>query len=105
MDSSSSDENSTGDSQPLPHIEARVLDKNVLIRIHCVKCKGILVKALEETEKLNLTVTNSSSIPFGSSTLDITLLAQMDDEFIMSVKDLGESLRTSLIQFSGPDFP
>ena len=39
-----------------PEIEARVVDKNVLVRIHCEKKKGLLVKSLAELEKLQLTV-------------------------------------------------
>lgn len=61
----------------LPEIETRVSEKNVLIRIHCEKQKGFLVKALAEIEKLNLSVVNSSVIPFGSSSQDITVVAHV----------------------------
>ncbi|KAF9610370.1 hypothetical protein IFM89_022040 [Coptis chinensis] len=99
-DSSSTDENFTNCSdEPLPEIEARVSDKNVLIRIHCEKRKGLLVKTLAEIEKLNLNVVNSSVIPFGTSTLDITVMAQMDEEFNMTVKDLAKNLRSAFVQF------
>lgn len=75
-DLSCSDENFDGHSdEPLPEIEARVSDKNILIRVHCEKRKGTLVKALDEIEKLNLSVVNTSVIPFANSALDITVTA------------------------------
>ncbi|OVA07341.1 Myc-type [Macleaya cordata] len=101
-DSSSSDENSsvTGCSdEPLPEIEARVSDKNVLIRIHCEKRKGVLVNTLAEIEKLHLTILNSSVIPFAESALDITITAQTDAEYCMTVKDLVKNLRSAFRQF------
>lgn len=78
-DLSSSDENfETCSNQPLPEIEARVTDKDVLIRIHCEKQKGCLANILSHVEKLNLTILNSSVLPFGTSTLDITIVAQVN---------------------------
>lgn len=77
-DISSSDENFDSCSdQPLPEIEARVSDKEVLIRIHCDKKKGCLANILREIEKLDLTIVNSSVLPFGNSTLDITIVSQV----------------------------
>lgn len=61
----------------LPEIEAKVSDKDVLIRIHCEKQKGFLVKILSEIERLHLSIVNSSALPFGNSTLDITIIAQV----------------------------
>lgn len=63
--------------EPLPEIEARSCDKNVLIRIHSEKRKGIVEKTVAEIEKLHLSVVNSSVITFGSSVLDITIIAQV----------------------------
>lgn len=75
--SSSSDESKGSCHEPLPEIEARFCDKHVLIRIHCEKRKGILEKTVAEIEKLHLTVTNSSVLTFGSSALDVTIIAQV----------------------------
>ncbi|KAF5190795.1 Transcription factor bhlh [Thalictrum thalictroides] len=98
-DTSSTDENFINCSEePLPEIEARVSDKNVLLRIHCEKRKGILVKTLAVIEQLNLSVLNSNSTPFGTSTLDITVIAQMDEEFDMTVKDLVKNLRSAILR-------
>ncbi|GMY38858.1 transcription factor bHLH25-like isoform X2 [Fagus crenata] len=100
-DNSSSDKNSSSDplDEPLPEIEARFCEKNVLIRIHCEKKKGLLEKSVTEIEKLHLTVINSSVMTFGSSALDITIIAQMDEEFCMTVKDLVRNLRSAFKSF------
>ncbi|KAL6012764.1 hypothetical protein ACLOJK_003253 [Asimina triloba] len=95
-DLSSSDDSFDGRAgDPLPEIEARVCERNVLIRIHCEKRKGTLVKALAEIEKLHLTVINSNVMPFGNSAVDITLSAQMEDVFCMTTKDLVRHLRAA----------
>lgn len=76
-ESSSCDDNSeisTSDGT-LPEIEARVSDKDVLIRIHCEKQKGLLPKLISQLEMLHLSITNTSVLPFGNSTLDITIIA------------------------------
>ncbi|KAK6945896.1 Myc-type, basic helix-loop-helix (bHLH) domain [Dillenia turbinata] len=90
------DKNSPADplDQPLPEIEARFCDKEVLIRIHCVKGKGVMEKIIAEIEKLHLTIVNSSVMTFGSSVLDITIIAQMDTEFCLTAKDLAKNLHS-----------
>lgn len=81
---SCSDENITGRSceLQLPEIEAKVCHKNVLLRVHCERRKGLLVKLLGELEKLNLVVVNISVAPFGSLALDITVIAEVTFTFI-----------------------
>jgi hypothetical protein len=96
-DYSSDDETTTFDSESitekaLPEIEARVQDRDVLIRIQCENRKGCTAKLLDEIEKLHLTVTNTSVLPFGSFILDITVVAKMDKDFSMTVKDLVRNL-------------
>ena len=77
-DGSSSDDSSTGRSdRPLPEIEARVSGKEVLIRIHCDKHNGCCATILSHLQHLNLTVHSSSFLPFGDSTIDITIVAQV----------------------------
>ncbi|XP_026390428.1 transcription factor NAI1-like [Papaver somniferum] len=95
--SSSSNENSVAGStydEPLPEIEARVSHNNVLIRIHCEKHNGVFAKVLSQIEKLHLSVINSNAIPFDDSSLAITIAAQMNAEYSMTVKDLVKSLRS-----------
>ncbi|RVW17900.1 Transcription factor bHLH25 [Vitis vinifera] len=93
-DLSSSDQNSDSCSnQTLLEIEARVSNKDVLIRIHCERQKGFTAKILDEIEKLHLTVVHSSSLPFGDYIMVTTVVAQMEDKFCMTVKDLVRNLR------------
>ncbi|KAF3434602.1 hypothetical protein FNV43_RR21687 [Rhamnella rubrinervis] len=86
-------------NEPLPEIEARLCGKDVLIRIHCEKTKGILEKIIAEMEKLHLTVTNSSCLTFGSSVLDVTIIAKMNKEFSLTVQDLIKNIRSSFNLF------
>ncbi|QHO40542.1 Transcription factor [Arachis hypogaea] len=61
----------------LPEVEARVSEKNVLIRIHCEKHKGVLMHILKLIDKLHLSVLNTTSLPFGASIVDITITAEV----------------------------
>ncbi|XP_010472272.1 PREDICTED: transcription factor bHLH19-like isoform X1 [Camelina sativa] len=84
--------------QALPEIEAKVSQNDVLIRIHCEKSKGRMINILNTIENLQLRIENSIVLPFGDSTLDITVLAQMDKDFSVSVlKDLVRNLRLALV--------
>ncbi|KAI3867697.1 hypothetical protein MKX03_012570 [Papaver bracteatum] len=94
---SSSNENSVVGStydEPLPEIEARVSQSNVLIRIHCENHNGVFAKILSQIEKLHLSIISSNAIPFDDSSLAITITAQMNAEYSMTVKDLVKSLRS-----------
>lgn len=81
--------------EALPEIEARFCDKNVLIRIHCEKNKGVVEKTINEIEKLHLKVINSSAMTFGSCALDITIIAQ-----VISVPILWAETRSSHYQLT-----
>ncbi|KAI9166093.1 hypothetical protein LWI28_026123 [Acer negundo] len=82
----------------VPEIEARASDKDVLIRIHFQKQKGFLPKILSDVEKLHLSILNSSVLPFGNSTFDLTIIAQKNDEFQMTMKDFVKELRQGLLK-------
>lgn len=75
-----------------PEIEARVVGRNVLVRIHCEKKKGLLVKCLLELEKLQLTVANASILSFSETALDLTLSAQMEEGCGLTVTDIVKNL-------------
>lgn len=83
----------------LPEVEAKAIGKDVLIRVHCENQEGYLAKMLGEIEKLDLNVENISSMPFGDYFFDITLTAQMSDEFSMTMKDLRSKLTEALQRF------
>ncbi|KAJ9561291.1 hypothetical protein OSB04_006451 [Centaurea solstitialis] len=98
---SSSDENFSGGPvhEQLPEVEARFSGKDVLIRIHCEKKAGVVEETLAEIEKLHLSIINSTTMTFAGYALDITVIAQMDQESTMKMKDLVKNLRTALKRF------
>ncbi|CAA7044505.1 unnamed protein product [Microthlaspi erraticum] len=84
--------------QALPEIEVKVSKKDVLIRIHCEKSKGCMINILNTIEDLQLRIENTVILPFGDSTLDVTVLAQMEKEFSVNVvKDLVRNLRLTIL--------
>ncbi|XP_058227083.1 transcription factor bHLH18-like [Rhododendron vialii] len=89
----------SGSSEPLPQIEARVCNRSVLLRIHCEKHKGVLAKIFGEMERLNLAIVNTSVARFGGLALDITIIAEMEAELCVTVKDLVRTLRPALQPF------
>ncbi|XVF59179.1 hypothetical protein PTKIN_Ptkin07bG0254600 [Pterospermum kingtungense] len=77
-ETSSSDENfDSRSNKPFSEIEARVSDKDVLIRILCEKNKGSIANIINEVEKLHLSVLSTNALPFGQATLNITIVAQV----------------------------
>jgi len=76
-DSNSSETDSKDWCRMLPDIEARVMENEVLIEIHCEKEEGVELKLLDHLENLHLCVTATSVLPFGNSTLGITIIAQV----------------------------
>ncbi|KAL5755196.1 hypothetical protein ACOSP7_023416 [Xanthoceras sorbifolium] len=100
-ETSSSDDNfdSKSNSLYLPQVRVRVSGRDVLIRIHCQNYKRCTLNILNEIEKLHLIVVNSNVLPFGTSALDITVVAQMDIEFAITEKDLVKKLRLAILKF------
>ncbi|KAG6496739.1 transcription factor bHLH25-like [Zingiber officinale] len=87
-----------GISELLPKIEAKMFENTVLVKIHCEKHKGVVVKALSEIEKIHLSVVNTSVILFTSSSLDITVMAQMEEGFHITAKDVVKKLSSAFRQ-------
>ncbi|XP_027921798.1 transcription factor NAI1-like isoform X1 [Vigna unguiculata] len=85
--------------ETVPEIEARFCERNVLIRVHCEKTKGVVEKTIHEIENLHLKVTNSNAMAFGRCAIDMTIIAQMDMEFCMGVKDVVRNLRSAFTSF------
>ncbi|CAA0830995.1 Transcription factor bHLH25 [Striga hermonthica] len=86
-------------TEPLPEIQARFCDKDVLIIINCEKRKGVLEKAVAEIEKLDLSVVNSCVMAFGDSAINITLLAKKEERFALDMKELKKNLSRALKLF------
>ncbi|KEH30289.1 putative transcription factor bHLH family [Medicago truncatula] len=82
-------------------VEARVLGKQMLIRIQCQEHKGLLVKIMVEIQRYQLFVVNSSVLPFGESTLDITIIAQLGEGYNLSTKELVKNVRMAVLKFLG----
>lgn len=87
----------TYDDKPVglyqPEIEVRISGRNVLIRLHCDKMKGLLVKALVELENLQLSVANANILSFSDTTLDLTFSAQMEHGCELTVDDIVKALQ------------
>ncbi|KAK8936482.1 Transcription factor bHLH25 [Platanthera zijinensis] len=99
-DTSSTDENYGLAQFPQPEIQVKLSNKSLLIKIHCDNRKGMLVRYLSEIEKLHITVSSTSVLPFAASSLDITVMAQQTEEgFSMSMKDLARKLSSVYRQF------
>jgi hypothetical protein len=66
-----------GTNDNLPEVQVKVLQKEVLVIIHCEKQNDVILKILTHLENLHLSVVNSSVLRFGKSILDITIVAQV----------------------------
>ncbi|XP_022862621.1 transcription factor NAI1-like [Olea europaea var. sylvestris] len=88
------DDNGSSSTEPQqsPAIKARERGKNVLLRIHCEKSNGILVKIISEMEKLNLSVVNASVVSFGSLSLDINITAEKEKESSLTVNEIVQTV-------------
>ncbi|XP_057736297.1 transcription factor bHLH19-like [Arachis stenosperma] len=91
--------NNIGNEMVLPEVEARLLEKELLIRIHCEKRNGIMLELLAFLENNNLSLACSSFLPFGNSTLNVIIIALMNEEFNLTLKDLVKTLREYLLKF------
>ncbi|KAL1810032.1 hypothetical protein ACET3Z_027022 [Daucus carota] len=101
LEEESSSSNEDYDYRPresLPEIEVRMSEGNVLFRVQSKNIAGLAVKLFSKIEKLNLTIISSSVMPFSNSSLLITIISQMDEEFRMSADDLVKSLQLSLLE-------
>ncbi|XP_020219691.2 transcription factor bHLH25 [Cajanus cajan] len=89
--------------EELPKVKVTVLEKEMLIEIHCEKQRQSMLKIILLLNNLHLSITSSSVLPFGTSTLKITIIAQMDDKYNMAVDDLAHTLRQLLLSLKSQD--
>ncbi|KAJ1689035.1 hypothetical protein LUZ63_013190 [Rhynchospora breviuscula] len=80
----------------LPEIEVRISQQRVLIKIHCGNQKGILAKLLSEIENLGLTIVTTSAVPFTSSSINITVTTEVDQELSLTVEDVVTTINFAL---------
>ncbi|KAK1422087.1 hypothetical protein QVD17_24965 [Tagetes erecta] len=83
-------------SKASPEIEVRISGSSVLVRIQCEKNICSLVNTLNRMHKLGLSVISSSCIPFAKTTILITIVAQIEDNFCMTTKELMENLQLAI---------
>ncbi|KAF7814457.1 transcription factor bHLH18-like [Senna tora] len=75
----------------LPEMEARVLGKQVLIRIHCHvrQQNDIMMNVMAFLPRIHLSLLSCTLLPFGNSASTIiTITAQMEDEYCLTPNDL-----------------
>ncbi|XP_027093162.1 transcription factor bHLH25-like [Coffea arabica] len=85
--------------EQIPEIKVKIQGKSVLIKILCEKkYYGSISSMSTELEKLHLTILDTRILRFGSCTLDITLKAQMDSAFSVTVEDIIEHLQLGIFQ-------
>ncbi|KAK2371627.1 transcription factor bHLH18 [Trifolium repens] len=86
--------------QELLEVEAIGIEseKELLIRIHCEKLKGILLKLLALLESMDLSVSTSSMLPFGKNALHITIIAKMGKEYKIKEEALVKKLRHDIFK-------
>ncbi|CAH1437360.1 unnamed protein product [Lactuca virosa] len=94
----SSDEGNLGEirSPYNPEIEVRMSGSSVIVRIYCLKNYVSLVKVFDEMEKLGLSITSSSTLPFASTTIIITIIAKKTNDFFMTSTDLVNNLQLAI---------
>ncbi|XP_076912292.1 transcription factor bHLH18-like [Bidens hawaiensis] len=80
-------------------IKVRKLGSNVLVRIYCEVNSPLALKALNQLERLHLTVMCNSILPISGTAALVTIIAQMSEEFVMTAKDLVKCLQLSLSNF------
>ncbi|KAL3830353.1 hypothetical protein ACJIZ3_019155 [Penstemon smallii] len=88
------------DEVVVEEIKVRVMKKNVLIKICCKKQKGLMSKIPCEMEKMNLNVKDMRVMPFGGAAFDVTILAEMHNEFNCTVKDIVDHLEMVFLSTS-----
>ncbi|KAL8160306.1 hypothetical protein V2J09_001843 [Rumex salicifolius] len=94
--SSNDDLDGSSSSDSIPEIEARFSDKDVLINVHCQIKQGMVPRILDEIQKLDLSVVNCNSMPFGKSATVVTVVAKMNDEFSATTMELVSKIRENL---------
>ncbi|XP_060217254.1 transcription factor bHLH18-like [Lycium barbarum] len=79
-------------------IKARILDKSVLINIHCSKQDGMVGRVLFQMEQLHLSVPDIRIMPFGRTNLEISILAEMENGCCITVEDIVKDLQINLLE-------
>ncbi|CAL4994850.1 unnamed protein product [Urochloa decumbens] len=84
---------------PIPTVEATIHDDTILLRICCERKSGLLVMIISELESLNLSIQNTSVVPFGDTYFSINITAKVGEGFSTTV-ELVKNLTMALRGFS-----
>ncbi|KAG2546930.1 hypothetical protein PVAP13_9KG057800 [Panicum virgatum] len=84
-------------TKELPEIEVRFSEKNVMVRVHCEKSKGVAVKVLAEIEGLQLTVVHANVMLFSACTLIIAITAKVEEGFSATKEEIVHRLDSALL--------
>nr|GEY13720.1 Myc-type, basic helix-loop-helix (bHLH) domain-containing protein [Tanacetum cinerariifolium] len=98
-DDSSSNETNSGDhsvgvpSKSSAEIEVRISGGSVLVRIYSHKTYSLTVKVLSQMQMLGFNIISSSTMPFTNTITVITIVAQIEEDFVMTAADLVSKLQ------------
>nr|KYP36177.1 Transcription factor bHLH25 [Cajanus cajan] len=86
-------------SKTFPTVQVSISTKDVIIKVICDKRNGIVRKLLATLAIHNLSVVCSNVLPFGSYALNISIIAKVDRQFIMTMDDyLLKNLKEDLLK-------
>ncbi|KAK7382816.1 hypothetical protein VNO80_01908 [Phaseolus coccineus] len=97
-DNISENSNNGLDRLSFPKVDASVSGKDVIIRVTCEKREHILTKLLSMLASHNLSIVCSSVLPFGTSALNISIIAKVQ-HLGMAIDDLVKNLNEDLLKF------
>ncbi|KAL0332384.1 UNVERIFIED_CONTAM: Transcription factor [Sesamum calycinum] len=99
-DSESSDEKDecSPEDQPLPEIEAKICNNQIVLRIQCPKFKGVVTRLLAQVDKLNLTIVNTVVVTLGNHAFDITIIAEMEKDSSVLPKEIVRVLHSVILR-------
>ncbi|KAI5082046.1 hypothetical protein GOP47_0001789 [Adiantum capillus-veneris] len=86
--------NNSDESIQPADIEAWAFGNNVLIHVHCNKIKNILVRCLELLDKMPLLIVNANVLSFSDTALDLTFIAQIEQDSDLTASAIVEVLQT-----------
>ncbi|KAF5798765.1 putative transcription factor bHLH family [Helianthus annuus] len=76
-----------------PEIQVSMSGCSLLVEIYSWKNCISLLKVLSEMKKLGLSIMSCSTMPFADTTLLVTIVAQKNDDFVMSSADVVKNLQ------------
>ncbi|KAK4416383.1 Transcription factor [Sesamum alatum] len=94
---SSNEKDDCPKKQPLPEIEVRICNTQIVVRIQCAKLKGVVARLLSQVEKIHLTILNTIVVTLGNDhAFDITIIAEMEKESSVLPKEIVRVLHSAI---------